>query len=83
MDSQFKKGDFVIYARHFDKSDHHAWVDAKYFVIGKVYEIRKKDETVCYFEGVSRQVSYRQIEKIPDTKLNRVLYPEAFGGNND
>ena len=83
MESQFKKGDFVIYARHFDKDVYHAQLDTKYFVIGKVYKILRKGGNLYFIEGVSRQVSYRQIEKIHDTKLNRVLYPEAFGGNND
>jgi hypothetical protein len=86
---RYKKGQWVRYIKHYDKSLRLKNEDKQYFQIGRIYQIHYTNKE-CYptlkvdrHSGIIKQVSQDQIEEIPDTKINRVLYPEAFGGTNE
>jgi len=87
--ARYKKGEWVMYIKHYSRGLSLEREDKRYFQIGKIYQIymvvntNKSVYTILEVNGDYRQVTEDQIRKIPDTKLNRVLYPEAFGGNNE
>jgi len=78
--SGFKKGDKVVYIRHIGSVGSSSYKDDFLnFNIGDIYTVKSKSEVgpVLFFEGKSRGVFETQVRlAIPDTKLNRVLYPE-------
>lgn len=87
---KLKKGEWVMYVAHYDKSPSIEEEDKLFFTIGKIYQIHtaNKEKNGKYYPMLKvgdykRHVSQDQIEKILDCKLNRILYPEAFkGGEN-
>jgi len=88
--AKYKKGQWVLYIKHYDKSPRLENEDKQYFQIGKIYQIQKpnignnkKYYPMLNVDGIFRQVSQDQIQEISDTKLNRVIFPEAFGGTNE
>jgi hypothetical protein len=79
--SGFKKGDKVIYVRHIGSVGTGSYKDDFLtFNIGEVYTIRYVSEIapVLFFEGVLDRGAFETQVRlaIPDTKINRVLYPE-------
>jgi hypothetical protein len=75
---ELKVGDIVRYMRHAFKED------SCYFTIGNVYKITKvKSKSEYNLNKITLFVVSGQIEKIYDTKLNRVLYPEYFEVKDD
>jgi hypothetical protein len=75
---KLKVGDIVRYMSHVFKSD------SCYFTIGNVYKITKvQNESEYILNKITLYVVSGQIEKMYDTKLNRVLYPEYFEVKDD
>jgi hypothetical protein len=78
--SGFKKGDKVIYVRHIGSVGTGSYKDDFLtFNIGEVYTVKCRYEVapVLFFEGKNRGAFEPQVRlAIPDTKINRVLYPE-------
>jgi hypothetical protein len=78
--SGFKKGDKVVYVRHIGSVGTISYkVDFLNFNIGEVYTVTGiyNGGKVLFFEGKTRGAFETQVRlAIPDTKINRVLYPE-------
>lgn len=83
----FKVGDYVRYIAHYSENYAVEIEDKKHFNIGEIYKIvamsessftRKQFPFLEVKNYGMKQVSHKQIEKILDCKLNRLLYPEAF-----
>ena len=77
--SGFKKGDKVIYTRHAKIGTPAFKNDFLTFNIGEIYTVTGiyNGGKVLFFEGKNRGAFETQVRlAIPDTKINRVLYPE-------
>lgn len=76
--SEFKQGDYITVTKFtYEK-------DCDYFKIGQVYKVRHVrwdgDVYVC---GIGLQLAGKQIKKLEDNPLNRLLYPELDWSKND
>jgi hypothetical protein len=67
-------GDFVKYVSHSIEAD------SLSFTKGEVYKVERTYGRLWFLVDIDFPVFDFQVQKIHDTKLNRVLYPEAFGG---
>jgi len=77
--SKFKEGDRVVYVRHGEVGTPAFKGDFLTFNIGDIYTISDiyNGGNLLFFEGIDRGAFETQVRlAIPDTKLNRVLYPE-------
>jgi hypothetical protein len=74
---ELKVGDIVRYVNHSIEAD------SLSFTKGEVYKVERTYGRLCFLVDIDSPVFDFQVQKIHDTKLNRVLYPEYFEVKDD